>query len=115
MSQFIVSVRIVFRPQAAASQKSPDPPVDTGSHPCYFSVAGRAYRPERHLASFIFHIDAVQSQRVKVNIEIQVIPKALDETDRAVPGLSLEIFIPCPAADRCKNGAHEYLQDGADQ
>jgi hypothetical protein len=46
-------------------------------------------------------------------VQVRGIPKALDETDRAVPGLSLEIFISCPEADRCKNGEHEYLQDGA--
>jgi hypothetical protein len=59
---------------------------------------------------------AIQNQLMKMNIEIQGIPEALDETDRAVPGLSLETKLnPCPAADRCKNGAHEYLQDGAIQ
>jgi hypothetical protein len=79
-------VPIGLRPQTAAFKEPGDTALNALGHTGHFGIAGREHGPENDLASLFGHVNAVQRQRMEMEVEIQGIAKALHERYGAAPG-----------------------------
>jgi hypothetical protein len=105
--------RIRAGAEATAHEEARDASGDLTHQPLDLGVVGRRQRMEAQGAVRPGRVDAVEQQRVEVDVQVEGVAEALDEGDRAALAVDDAPLLARTPLERREDRAHEDSQHGA--
>jgi len=115
MLEVVELIPIGMRLQSASFQVPDNMAMNPLGHSGHLSIARRRHTLEADATFIILGIHPVQSQHMKMDIQIERIAEALNEGHGATTDRPLRSRKACPAAQRSEYRLHKNVQDIPDQ